>query len=802
MPDLGRNSAEFYRIDLEARTAAPEIRDKAQADASSFFHDFEVSARVKTINRPPSRTSYAILYGMSKGYNLDEIENMSKEEKLSLGDEAVQFLRDHPTSLDSAYKAGLTKEDIAENQRLHGEVYRKAADMLLKEKLPEFDAEHPENISETDRNRIRLMESLCVDHAQSKDTLKKTGGFVAGYGGFNNMEEIDNKLMVFRQYNGMLITAFQPDNVRNAQAAKEVIYKCHTDELKEMSGLTVEEVDKVARDKGYDFHALASEIVPLKSAVNDADFYKENREATREEAREIMNSVSDQLESDAMDARTRGAQLNAEGIGRPFEEYSFSEKCNFKSRESLKSFFPEFKEEMADKNGIRDFDPSGKLENSEAGLSEDGSQWEIENVFFYNALKGNVLQNATPEVLKDGLGGLGTLAALKFMYDNPDTRLTDIMDNRLENADKMREAGKFVLSAFENSAEGERKMSRLIAQASVAAANINPTREALHAVGADEGLNGKAAEAELLKPENRMKVSGILAGIGRLVENALPLLENITPGRHKPGTPFTEDKGDFDTGRAARVYQGAREAMSIQDQREYQGISVRRDQRDILLKSFDQYENMIQGLDYYKAADVAAFEKSVSAVAENAAPLHSVSKKAVLQADYTKRLVESEKIILKEGKNSVYLGLKESDEAKIQKAAEESQLDKPPQKPTMGRWANFWSSRGFYKDKLAEYNEQMKAYDKKMSDRFAQEQKEMEAEARLIEKEVKERGATNIIAEHEGMNNRGNAVRKVDLATLKARQNPESHKTKTTTKALTPMVNKHEQKLSMGSKSK
>lgn len=54
---------------------------------------------------------------------------MTAEEKLQLGDAAVQFLQSHPTSQNS----GLSPEAINSNKAEYGIFYKKAAEKYLEE---------------------------------------------------------------------------------------------------------------------------------------------------------------------------------------------------------------------------------------------------------------------------------------------------------------------------------------------------------------------------------------------------------------------------------------------------------------------------------------------------------------------------------------------------------------------------------------------------------------------------------------------------------------------------------------------
>lgn len=196
------NADSFYREDI---------------NDDQFFKHLSDTSGVATIGRGPSRASFAMIYGLDQGYTLEQMENMSQEDRYLLGDRAVEFIRANSTT---GVTEGAEKKALA----AYGKLYERAAGQLLKEPFPQVVFGDPESVRRAE-DRLTHIRNIGIDYSQSKEALTKRKDFVDQFGGEEGLETLDSRIQKAAMFSQLPLNAYREmprtDDERVLQAVVE-----------------------------------------------------------------------------------------------------------------------------------------------------------------------------------------------------------------------------------------------------------------------------------------------------------------------------------------------------------------------------------------------------------------------------------------------------------------------------------------------------------------------------------------------------------------------------------------------------
>lgn len=149
---------------------------------------------ITTLRRDTSCMSYVLMYALARGYSLDEVSDMSNEQKQQLGSDTLKFLEDHPLSIADPPASQLYDVQDTGSLKAHGELYSKAAEQFMKESWPQFDPDDSHDTSYADQQRLGTLCDISIDFSQTKEKAEKGMPFVEVSGGAEKMLDMDERM--------------------------------------------------------------------------------------------------------------------------------------------------------------------------------------------------------------------------------------------------------------------------------------------------------------------------------------------------------------------------------------------------------------------------------------------------------------------------------------------------------------------------------------------------------------------------------------------------------------------------------
>lgn len=158
------------------------------SDDSGYYEALGRDAKISTLNRLPSRTSFVKFYMLFTGSTLDDVihsENMEDDKRM--GDLTVRMLSENKI-LDT-----MTPQEREESAGKYGELYYSAARKMEEAEIPVMDLSNPVSRAAVS-SYYGILRALGIDYSQTKRDVQRERGFADVYGGVQAMNEIDDRI--------------------------------------------------------------------------------------------------------------------------------------------------------------------------------------------------------------------------------------------------------------------------------------------------------------------------------------------------------------------------------------------------------------------------------------------------------------------------------------------------------------------------------------------------------------------------------------------------------------------------------
>ena len=285
---------------------------RPEIESDGFFGELERTSGVRTLHRAPTRASFAMIYGLSVGYSVDDIESMTQEQKFELGDRATEFLRKYPTT---GVTEGARKEALA----AYGQMYEKAGRQFLKEKFPAVDPTDITSVRQFEA-RLETLSTIGIDYSQTQPDLSRNHEFIQAFGGDHEKGELDAKVQTAINYLKLPLKAYpqaMPTDLTAMAdvAANRFLCEKYAGNYRSVRGRTLEQSALML--EGMDERKLEIEMIMVPQMAIEMEVASAGRteEYLRGQRplfdRREMRTVENRLSMEREMAKTRDARREA-----------------------------------------------------------------------------------------------------------------------------------------------------------------------------------------------------------------------------------------------------------------------------------------------------------------------------------------------------------------------------------------------------------------------------------------------------------------------------------------------------------